>query len=375
MNNSRRLSQGFPFFLAFFGDFALGIELLALPLKGYALGANPLQLGVLGGASSALYSFFPLFAGKLGDRVGRRLPIRVFLLVYPILTSSYFLANSVAELIVLRFLEGGVWALYWPSLEALLAARGGRKSIRLYNLSWGAGALTGPLVGGVIVFLVGPSQTFLIITAVTLLVALLSLWLLPSAYEGVNSTSNQQKEPLEIIYLISAFGFGFVLTGFLSYFPVVATRYGLSAVYAGGFEGNLSLWRIGSFFAAGYLLDRLRRFSSKSLIFLTAAAFLLPLCLSFGSRTWFISTALLGFASGLLYAVSIHTVLEGGAARGSRAGIFESMIGFGSISGPIVMGGLAPLFGGPLAPYIVLALLAIPVAAFMFFARSKALII
>ena len=76
-----KLARAFNFYLAFLGDFLLGAEFVTLPVKAYLLGSGPFQIGLLGGLSSALYSFMPLSARRIGDRIGSKVPIILFLIL------------------------------------------------------------------------------------------------------------------------------------------------------------------------------------------------------------------------------------------------------------------------------------------------------
>jgi len=341
----------------------LGIEFLALPIRAYQLGANSVEIGLLGGLSSALYSFMPLFAGRLGDRVGKKLPIRAFLFGYPLITLSYFITRSLYVMMMVRLLEGIAWAFYWPSLEALSASLGGRKAIRTYNLSWSLGALLGPVAGGLAISALSAKGTFLVMAEATIALAAASLLLMPP--EG-QPQKEKEEPPMEIdpIYLVAVFAVGFSITGFLSYFPVLATRMGISPPLIGAFEGNLSFWRIFALFATGSALERVEGRKRTLVVSSSAAVFLIPTAVAFGVPVWWVVTSLLGFISGMGYGISIHTILESAGARGKRAGIFESTLGIGSLLGPMAMGYVSSLlFSGPYGPFLAMGISVIPLCA------------
>ncbi|WP_449462323.1 MFS transporter [Tardisphaera miroshnichenkoae] len=361
-----KTSRFFAFYLAFLGDFVLGVEFVALPIKGYLLGANSFEIGLLGGASSAIYSFMPLLAGKIGDKSGTKLPVTFFLFTYPVITAVYFASRSLDVLIAARVLEGLEWPFYWPSLESTVAISGGRKGLKYYNLSWGIGALAGPFAGGALVYALGASRTFGVITILTLATAILSVF----SFEGRKEDKKSEKKErvkLELIYLIAAFGYGFAGTGFLSYFPVTAYRLNVSSVYVGTYEALMGLLRLAAMVGAGAMLERLTSKTARLLPLGVLAAFLAPLGLLCGSAFWAISPALLGLFLGLAYAMSIHGVLESEGSRGTKAGVFESAIGAGSFVGPVIMGFFASyLLRSIYSAYVAMALSGLVIAAIAF---------
>ncbi len=358
-----KTSRFFAFYLAFLGDFVLGVEFVALPIKGYLLGANSFEIGLLGGASSAIYSFMPLFAGRMGDRAGTKLPVTLFLFAYPVITAVYSASRSLDLLIAARVLEGLEWPFYWPSLESTVAISGGRKGLKYYNLSWGIGALTGPFAGGALVYALGASRTFAFITILTLASAILSIFSFEGRRES-KKTEQKEKVEVELIYLAAAFGYGFAGTGFLSYFPVTAYRLNVSSVYVGTYEALMGLLRLVAMVGAGMMLGKLASKTTKLLPLGVLAAFLAPLGLLCGSGFWAISPALLGLFLGLTYAMSIHGVLESEGSRGTKAGIFESAIGAGSFVGPLIMGLFASyLLRSVYSAYVAMALSGLVIAA------------
>ena len=355
--------RAFALYLAFLGDFVLGIEFVALPIKGYLLGANPLEIGLLGGLSSALYSFMPLMAGRIGDRIGSKVPITLFLITYPGITAVYFVSRSLNLLMIARVVEGMEWPFYWPSLESTAAISGGRKGLRNYNLSWGIGALAGPFAGGALVYAIGPSETFAAITLIVIVSAILSIFLFKGEKE-VKVLEKDGKGTVNAMYFLAAFGYGFAGTGFLSYFPVTAYRLGISSLYVGSYEALMGFFRVAAMVGTGEALDRIGNKIVRNLSLSLLAAFIAPLGLMLGSWFWGVSPSLLGLFLGMAYAMSIHGVLEGEGSRGTKAGIFESTIGAGSFLGPVFLGFSASYFIHYVySPYIMLTISGVLIAA------------
>jgi len=336
-------SRVFTYYLAFLGDFILGVEFVALPIKGYILGANSFEIGLLGGASSAIYSFLPFIAGKLGDKIGSKIPVTAFLLTYPLITLVYFMSYSLSQLIIVRVIEGLEWPFYWPSLEYTVSVREGRSGIRNYNLSWGLGALAGPFAGGALVYAVGASRSFEVLTVLVIASAMISLFTFKGEREKV-VTRDSGKGKLNLMYIVTAFAFGFAGTGFLSYFPVTAYRLDISSLYVGVYEALMGLFRVVAMVSTGALLSKIGNKTFRVIALVLAGSFIAPLGLLYGSVFWAVSPMLLGLFLGIAYAISIHGVLENEGSRGSKAGAFESAIGAGSFLGPMFLGFSASYF-------------------------------
>jgi len=335
--------------LAFAGDAMLGAEFVALPLRAHQLGADKLQLGVVGGGSYLLYSFLPLFSGRIGDALGRRFPLLLFLLSYPLVLLAYAFLPSLTEVTGVRVMEGACWALLWPSLEAIVVIEGGSGALKSYNVVWGAGALLGPVLGGFLILVLGLRDTFLLLSAVPLCFIPFVL-LFVERLPRMKGSHADRHERIGILSLLVAFSFGFALTGFLSYFPVTASRAGFSPGTLGLLESDLSLWRFLAFALLGtFFGSKLGRGAFLALI---PSGFLAITLVAAGPALWPLVVSILGAWSGLAYSAAISKLFDGATLHGRRAGAFESAIGLGSLLGPVSMGLLSSLFTGGYAPYL-----------------------
>src|SRR5438128_1295449 len=104
-------------FSAFVSDFFLPIFYIFVPLLAYRLGADPLEIGLVGGTVYATYFFLPVIIGSVSDRLGRRrLFVVIALTILAIVSLTYSIASSPITLIAGRVFEGVAWAMLWPTL-------------------------------------------------------------------------------------------------------------------------------------------------------------------------------------------------------------------------------------------------------------------
>lgn len=160
--------------------------------------------------SALIFGFMQSRLGKLSDRLGRKLPIAVGLLVSAL---SSFLLPSVSGLVPLI----GLWAmlpliLLWsseamafsaatPAEQALVADISGGKRGRafgVYTFALSMGQVLGPLLGGQLYDNVGPSSPFYLNTVVLILGALMLLILINDPHKRPSAavvTEGTTQEP------------------------------------------------------------------------------------------------------------------------------------------------------------------------------------
>jgi len=266
-----------------------------ISLYAIKLGANPLTIGVL----FSMYSIFPVFlslyAGKLSDRFGFRLPMLfgacglfaglLLPFLMPHLATLYFSAGLI----------GMCYIFYTVSVQHLIGSCGeGQERTRNYSLfSLGVAltALLGPTITGFAIDLVGHRSTYLLLAlfpALPILVLLFFARLLPKAQIHSKPKLAQRVTDLVRIVplrrvLVTA---GIIETGlelFNFYLPIYAHSIGFSASHIGLVMGV---------FALAMLLVRTvmpmlsRRFSeervlSASLLLAATSCLLFPLVSSF----------------------------------------------------------------------------------------------
>jgi MFS family permease len=164
---------------------------VALPSIGDATGAGASQLQWIVSGYTLAFGLVPVLGGKLGDDHGRRLMFQVGVAGFVVTSALSGLAPTAAFLIAARVLQGLSGGLINPQVSGLIqqmfrgADRG--RAFGVLGTTVGLGTAIGPLVGGVVIALGGPTLgwrlVFFINIPVGLLVLFLSRRLLPSQTE------------------------------------------------------------------------------------------------------------------------------------------------------------------------------------------------
>jgi MFS family permease len=250
------------------------------------LGANPFVGGVL----ISLYSLFPLFlavyAGRLSDRFGPRIPMLFGSLGLAAGLLVPFLFPRLATLYASAAMIGFFYIFYTVSIQHLVGSFGsGLQRIRnfsIFSLSVALSAMLGPTLTGFSIDLSGYRLTYLLLAMVPIAPAVFLMFFaggLSSAETREQRERNPMRDlirnaPLRRVLLIA----GIIETGlelFNFYMPIYGHSLGLSASMIGIIMGA---------YAAAMLLMRgvmpmlVRRSSEEAALFgslaLAAAAFL-----------------------------------------------------------------------------------------------------
>ena len=206
------------------------------------LGAPQYVIGLM----VATYSVFPmllgLYAGKLTDRLGVRIPMLGGTLgVTAAMMVPYFF-NSVSALYISAMLIGASWVFYNVCVQNLIGllsdVESRPRNFSNYGLVMAGGSFFGPLLSGFSIDHFGHAQTYLYLTAAPLLAVLLVLY--SSAIrtartqgaaadeQATYSASLLKNPPLRRTMITSAI----VVTGtdlFHFYMPIYGHAVGLSA--------------------------------------------------------------------------------------------------------------------------------------------------
>lgn len=344
--------------VAFCVDLAVACLSLGVQFMGIAMKAEPFLLGLLGMASSLCYTIMCVACGSLSDRWGRRKPAVIACAVSGAVWLVMLLAQNPYHLLALMPLSGAALALLWPSLQAWLGDLCGdnRRSLNrilsLFNVSWSAGLMFGPLVAGVL----WDQGHYLAFVVPTLLVGFSILILytttLPAVQAGsataLKAAVSPEKAQL-FLYLawIGNFASWFSRGVVNSMFPKLGDELGFSHSLVG-----LLLFIAGLAPLIAFGIARLsHRWHYHLRVLLVAelvgmaSMFLAGLVSSPG--LFALAFALSGLCAGVTYVSSLMYSLEGGSQdRGKRSGLHEAVLGLGIV--------LGPLFGGLLGQFVTL---------------------
>ncbi|MFQ6052692.1 MAG: MFS transporter, partial [Candidatus Bathyarchaeia archaeon] len=320
---------------------SFGAATFLLPVYAEELGAYYAALGVIGAAGSATYMVATLIAGALLDRFDRVRLYLVFSFFGAAAVLLFCTAARVVDLVVLRGLLGVVSAMFFVTASTLVAdispREGLTKSLGRYNLSWIAGFIAGPFVGGLIADAYGFPALF-IVSAVLILVSSIVIWRSLLSWEGSGQMPSRRwgldlsaLRGLFIVYL-TLIPFSVILGIYMSIIPGHLRGLGVTPSLI------------------GLLLLSSCLMSVSLLIFAFTKA----------TSGFFLPLALFGLSGGILTPVIQHIIARRSPRRalGTAMGLHESVYGVGMCIGPLVGGAIAEAFQ-PATLYLSLAALSL----------------
>jgi len=161
--------------LAFVSTFGLSVVSPTLPLYVARFGVSHAAIGGFFSAYSFTWVLLQLYTGHLSDRYGRRRFLLAGLLCYGLSAVGCALAQSFAQLLLFRILQGVGLGFFGPAMLGVAASFEDKSRIfALYRSAQTAGSIVAPLVGGT-VGRVGLGYPFLISAAASTLAAVVVL--------------------------------------------------------------------------------------------------------------------------------------------------------------------------------------------------------
>ena len=364
----RRGTLWYGYGISFTTSLVNGLVAPVVPLFSLRLGASPLELGLIGSVGAAVYVFFALLMGRLSDRVGRKTPILLFLLLFGGLNALFSLAMLPVHIIALKFVEGLTWAMFWPSVEALIADASAPDTTRFapkFNVVWSTGTLVGALLAAPWT-LPGMERTlFRLLVGVAWGAGIIGLVLVkenPRPYTVDNPEPPRGRRPsLEVVFAlpvawIGAFAYAFVSGTILALYPA----YAKSLLVSGPLIAfAIFLYMGGKSVAFVYALRR-RAITARvaSLAMLLIALAMAPFALTANFTLHLISAFISGFGAGMVYSYALVAALtRDPRRRGIYAGVFESSLGIGFLVGPVLAGAWAETLAT--GPYVLCMTMAV----------------
>ena len=377
MGSSSRF--GVLLFSSALADLIIPIFSIFLPLFAVTLGANSLELGLVGGTSYLVYSFMPFVMGHFSDRRGsRKFFILGSLMILCVVSLLYAASNSAVSLIVIRVFEGVGWAMLWPAMEAAIvedSPRDPRSSLAIFNYVWSAGAALGPGLGTLLVT-TSSYRTAFIASGLLLAVPIIlngAIFLrerggasqgspgrakpvsgerptLSSSIRGVFSYGGE-KRSFAVWSSLTLNALAVATSAiFFTFFGPYATSIGLTIVLVGAATSAFGAVRFLTYVALARpsltrkLLDG--RVRTRNLIVfacLAAMSSLLFLIRDPSGVVYSLAFALFAVGSSGVYAISQTAMIAETASeqRGVGAGLFESSLGVGGTIGPIAAGAVS----------------------------------
>ncbi|MHB1907414.1 MAG: MFS transporter [Nitrososphaerales archaeon] len=352
-------------------DAILPIFYIFIPVFAVTLGANAIEIGLVGGAAYATYSFMPFIMGHFSDRRGsRKFFILSSFVILGLVSLSYSLVQDPVSLIIMRVFEGVGWAMLWPAIEAAVtesSVRDSKRSLRIFNYTWSLGAALGPGIGTLLVTLY--SYRFAFFTSSVLFLILIALngvaLFRERAPFAVNEKmkvsllgsmrsmllSEDKERNFRVWTSLATTSLSAVTSGvFFTFFGPYATSIGVSVLIVGLIATTYGFVRFFTYLALtrellfSQIFDSSRR-NKTVIMFASLASFsgVLILVKDPTSLVYFISFTLFAIGYSIVYSISQTTLIAETKPelKGAGAGLFESSIGLGAALGPVIAGAIS----------------------------------
>jgi MFS family permease len=272
------------------------------------------------------------------------------MILYGIACILYILSQNVLSVIAIRILESTSLAILWPTLEALVVDIYGEESVekalRLYNVAWGLALIVAPAVSGVLITALTVKAPLYLAGAIAFLVCLpVSRIASPAQVVGKDPPRPVAKGSVSTemwMAVVSSYLLSFVTGIVMSLFPAFALGLGLLAFDVGIVMLVFSVGRMVMFWFTVGIEARVQKRAMLLLSGLLFAVFMLVVVISPSFPVFLACFVFLGFGTGMAYSASLSIMMHTDASkRGSAAGKFESLMGVGSLMGPILGGAAA----------------------------------
>ena len=151
-----------------------GIVGVLVPLKLDQAGWSAAGIAVAWVVSAAIEMVLAPLIGRVSDRKGRLLPLRIALMGSVAVLLGFAFADRPALVVPILILSGITFGGFWAPAMALLTDAADRIGLAqglafgLMNLAWGAGNAIGPAIGGAVADAAGDAVPFLIMAALCL---------------------------------------------------------------------------------------------------------------------------------------------------------------------------------------------------------------
>ena len=354
-------------------DLISGIYYLATPLLLIELRANPVELGLLGTIIAAFHMGLSNVTGRLSDRLGRRRLIVTAPAFFVTSCTLMIFAREVWFILALSVLNGICLSMFWPTFQAWIADRRDgadlARDIGIFNMSWTAASLTGPVVSGFLYSLY-PRLPFLVAVAIGITVILVTrASLYDKPVQPSRPPQTEEKEPSDwhrhFLYAIWLANFAnWFLIGNARYqFPKLARELDTPSSLIGLLMGCISFAQFLGFFILRK--SHFWHFNKSSLFGAQALGGVAALLIFFSSAKvcFALALILIGLSCSITFYSSLYYAVHLMRKKGKGTGLHESIVGSGLLIGPL-LGGLAADTAGLRAPYLLcVAVLCLAVVA------------
>ncbi|MDH7602222.1 MAG: MFS transporter [Armatimonadota bacterium] len=373
----------FAFLIPWFMDGGIVFLQTAMPLMVVRLGASALLLGSIGWIGQAFRLPVCLFAGQLSERVGRVsviVPAACLFGLGCVLMSSATSPWQVLPCYVIALASIGS---FYPPLQALIGDVSQhselRKSLGAFNLGWCTGSAVAALCAPILVGS-GLARTLQAGAGASFTAALLVLcWRWSSKRARQTASANGPSNPPspESLLLLARIGHFVSYYGY-STIRIMFPKYAISGL---GWSDVLVAWATAQHLVglglgvalagvSGWWRGKLWPIAGALAMMMVSGAVgaishtLVPTALAFFA---------FGFSQSVVYTAALYYGLSAAGNRGRNAGVHESLVAAGGISG-CLLGGIAAQQIGLAAPLVLLAVLsglALVLVLFLGFQRKQ----
>jgi len=194
-----RYTQLFPLcFAVFVSMLGFGLVMPLLPMYARNFGATGIQLGFLTASFALTRAVSTLPGGWLSDRMGRKKPIAVGLLMYSIVMALYGFSQDVNQLILLRSLQGVASGIVWPVISTMVVdialPQDRAKALGLYETMHFLGMIVGPGLGGILAGVFNISVPFFVCGGLALMTTVLVIFTVRETVTAKTRISTPQAE-------------------------------------------------------------------------------------------------------------------------------------------------------------------------------------
>ena len=356
-------SDYFLFTAAFVMDFCTGLVSFAVPLRALDLGASVVELGFIGTAGSLSFTLACTFTGKLADRFDRRRILAIAAGLTALVFGMLFLAMNYWMLLAGTAMGWGLLALFWPSVQAMLAEGRSRaqlvKTLGTFNMFWTLGFMLGPLAGGYL-YLVGPTVPFATgtIGMVALTLAIVFLRFPPATTQDADpaeeARGRTREDTTRFRWIAWTANFtAFFMIGMLNnQFPKLAAELLIRPDTLGMLLAIPRLLQMTVFLIARYTTWWQFRLRPLVIPQIAAVAGMIVVATQDATVVLAFAFGTVGLLVGAAFSASQFYSFFQEERKGEKGARNEMIVGMGMVSGPLVGGLLAQLIGLRM-PYVL----------------------
>ena len=329
---------------------AIGMLLPVLPLYARGpLGVGDVGVGLAVGMSSPMALVAQPFAGRIGDRHGRRILMVTGALVMAIAVAGYTIAGSLAVLIALRLATGVGEALVFVGSGTIVAdiapfdRRG--EALSIYTIGFWGGLAIGPIAGEAILGEDRFDLVWLVAAACAGIAALVGLAIPETRPETTEQSSGKLIHPAAIrpglVLVAAVLGFA----GFYTFLALYARGIGLDGV--GSIFLLLAVIIVGIRILGRRLPDRLGPSGRHQLALVLLAVGLTIVGLWNTPTGLYVGAAVFAVGQALAFPSLMTLAVEGAppADRSSVVGTFTAFADVGFAVGAVSLGAVANAAG------------------------------